>query len=218
MSTHTLSGIQMPNDAEILRELLNRRPVQQVFFPLEKDGSFKYIGSKEDPLNAAPEGMPHVPPAPMFRPGTLSGPDPLVAQMLERYFKIAPELRGRVSRVQVGPDRAAMERLIDSNMKPHEYDISSMMGIFDFDTRELSLNPALNKWEKMNDMSEQIKSLAKAAAEVQGKPVPEGFDEYVFPFMERTLAHELGHAAGYGHGKKITDIEQAVERMKGYRK
>lgn len=174
---------QIPDAAqsELLRELLNRGPQATNWFTNRK-------GPAQDPLGQELGGRllsgwnPPVAPPPMFRPDTDSGPDPNVANMLESIFKAAPNLRGRVSRLQVGPNRPATEILNQNGIRSNEYEQSNLNGVWDRGTSSISLNPAM--------MDPRAKDFFQS---LTGSPFARGYKP------ESTLLHEFGHSQGYKH-------------------
>ncbi len=172
----------MPNPAskvssaqEALRNLLNRRPLY------------------EDPLDAVKNpDLPQVPRPPMFRPDTLTD-NPEVARALFELERIAPELRGRVSRISIGPAGGKMtEKSIDSNYPPDLLQHSNMLGRWSPRDNSIFINP------------KQLLDIGVSKNHGTAKPGD----------LEETLAHELGHVVGYEHeGTGIGEIEKLARQL-----
>lgn len=76
--------------------------------------------------------------APPFRPDP-SVPNPLVARMLEELFQIAPEARGTVDRVLVGPTAGSMSIMAKSGLPLDHFQQTDLDGVYQ--NREIGLNP-----------------------------------------------------------------------------
>lgn len=162
---------------ELLRELLNRRP----------DTGVPGWSAYPDPLNAAPAGLPQVPPPPMFRNATEVIGGPKLQQSVESLLRVAPELRGKINRVQAAPTSSSMRRAMRSDIDVSDLPFSNLLGQWDPDNKSIYINPRIT-----------------------GDVQYGGF--YEDP-LESIIAHEFGHAAGYGHGSKIDKLEVLGRKM-----
>ena len=135
---------------------------------------------KRDSLSAHdnPE-LPAVAHPPMFRPDIPSN-NPDVGRALYELLQIAPDLKGRTPRVWTSPTRSVMEDAIDSSYPIERLPMSNLNGQMDIRNKEVWINPSLIR-----------------GAGWRGNPGD----------LEKTLAHELGHTAGYGHEPDLEDIE-----------
>ena len=155
----------MAEDLKILERLLGRHP-------------------KKDNLARSPGGgLPAVAPPPLFRPTTPFVGRPAEARELESLFRIAPELRGRVPRVIMGPTAsiAALFSLVDKG--PEFYEQSRLHGATGRDNT-ISINPDIGS----GSSTERLR-----------------------PSLRQVLGHELGHVAGYSDDDpEIKEIERSL--------
>ena len=165
------------NVLEGLANILNTRP---------RTGTFGWT-TVHDPLNTAPEGLPDVPPPPIFRPATEVIGGPRLQQAVESLLQAAPELRGRINKVQAAPTSGAIDLATASALKPHELPDTNLAGQWSPRSKTIYINP-----RSTGDMW---------SGGLERDPV------------ESTLAHEFGHARGYTHGKHIDELEKLGSQM-----
>jgi hypothetical protein len=137
-----------PEYREKVRETLNKRP---------KTGPWYW---QKDPLNAAPEGLPQVPPAPMFRADPEVVGSPEFAQAVEMALKMAPELRGRVKRIAAAPTRAAINELGDASIPVHRMEKANLLGVFDPAKRDIYVNPLMAKVNPFDTLLHELAHVA----------------------------------------------------------
>ena len=126
--------------------------------------------------------------APMFRKQPVVYGKRL-ADMLEDFFRIAPELRGRVTALMSGPLGPAISSLAKSGLDASQFSLTNLLGVTGVTEPykgNISLNPRLH-FEKFDPR------------------LTEG----------QVLAHELTHAAGYGDENMPTYAEDKYRRVKG---
>ena len=164
---------QDTNTKEAIAGLLNRRPMT---------GPWR----SDDPLNIAPKDLPNVPVAPLFRQGTEVIGNARLQQAVESLFQLAPELRGRINRVQAAPTESAIDSAYESKLKPSMLPDTNMLGEWDYNRKSIYLNPSFG---------------TNAGGYALAHP------------LESTLAHEFGHAANYRHGKEIDELEKLGSQM-----
>lgn len=111
------------NQLELLREMLNRRP--------------RY----NDPLNEAPEGLPQVPPAPIFRPDPQVIGGKRLQLAVQNLLKVAPEMRGRTSTVSAAPTSSAIQTAMASGLSPSLLPVSTLLGQRDPSDNSIWINP-----------------------------------------------------------------------------
>jgi len=80
---------------------------------------------------------------PMTRTPTQVVGGPEFARRVEKFMTEFPETRGRVNNITHGPTLGVMNELGNSGMGAQEYEDSNIMGLFDYSTRGISINPNL---------------------------------------------------------------------------
>ena len=135
---------------------------------------------------------PNLPPvsrAPMFRPQTDVRGGPEFANTVEDIFDAAPDMRGRSPNIQHGPTNAAIRSLQRSDIDPSRFANSSLLGVTDLQAgnhHEIGISPGL------------------------GGSIDKWMGANSLP---STIAHELGHVAGYGHGDTMDGIQETVNPL-----
>jgi hypothetical protein len=168
--------------------------------------------SLRDPLDAnTNKELPSVPPAPPFRPDIPIG-SPDVRQAYEEITKIAPELRGRASRIQVGPSGGAAEDLMESGFGPHQYGITNLMGTFSPTTHEISLNPNVANNDAAHSLRHTLAhELGHAAGYHEGDQMKqiEAAADQVFPHTQPKGLEDLLAEAFQKYGKAKVTIDRS---------
>ena len=176
-----------------MRDLLSKRPAvdkqQAARFNQEEQDLRDLLNVQNNDMTLSDRNLPNVPRnAPQFRQQpTVYGKR--LAKELEEFFRIAPELRGRVKALMSGPMEPAAKKLAQSGFDADDFSITNLLGITGISgphKGKIALNPRLKLFQGDEG----------SATEAQ------------------VLAHELTHAAGYGEG--YTDYaEDKYRQMKG---
>ena len=154
-----------------MRDLLSKLPKQKAaLFSQEQQDLRDLLNVQNNDMTLSDPSLPNVPQhAPPFRQQpTVYGKR--LAKELEEFFRIAPELRGKVTALMSGPMEPAASRLAESGIDAAEFADTNLLGITGVSgphKGKIALNPRRNY-----------------------APVTEA----------QVLAHELTHAAGYGEG------------------
>ena len=160
----------MPTMRDLLSKQTVRDKQKSAKFSQEEQDLRNLLNVQNNDMTLSDRNLPNVPRnAPPFRQQpTVYGKR--LAKELEEFFRIAPELRGRVTALMSGPMEPAATKLAESGFDAHDFSMTNLDGITGVSgpyKGRIALNPRLS-YEPM--MEAQV------------------------------LAHELTHAAGYGEG------------------
>lgn len=145
--------------------------------------------------------MPNLPAVPKHAPQFR--PEPLVygkkaAGLMENYYKLAPELRGRLKELMLGPNEPVQGVLSESGYRPNEWNQTNLLGVTDKDGK-IGVSPSLDGSDLEADYA------ARSANSKVYQPDST---------TNQVLGHELTHLAGYGEG--FTNYaENKVRKLSG---
>lgn len=106
------------------------------------------------------------------------------ARNAEKFFNIAPNLRGKVTHIQSAPGTIAGKRLQQDEIDADEFYDTNLLGVSDMFTGEVNLNPSLGKGNYSHFSPDEI------------------------------LAHEVTHLSGNWEEEQPELAEELVRRVK----
>lgn len=184
----------MPTPLDMLRDLIKslaqKKDAEAIGEHVGSQGIIPLPNHIIDPGILDVEGeqvqLPHVTRAPQFRPSIdVRGGQPF-SRAIDALLNQVPEFRGRSSVIQHGPTRGVIDELVRSKLSPLRYDETNLLGLYDHNSREVSINPRLG-------------SLGEQGFEYKNHPV---------------IAHELGHSVGAkDHSHEMEEIEGSIQQM-----
>lgn len=184
----------MPNTIALLQELFKRATDNEDKWARKSANTGIFGDNYEEdrlPPHMAYNGpdLPPVSRAPMFRPQTEVRGGQNFANYVEDFFNKVPEMRGRAKMIQHGPTLGSINELGESGLNPLDFNDTNLNGIYSRSRNEIGINPALvdNGWEFSDGSGDRYFSLP------------------------RTIAHEMGHAGGMGHGPMMKLVEAIAE-------
>lgn len=143
----------------------------------------------KDPLAIPMGDLPPVAPAPAFRKQTPAVGGEL-SQTMEKFYRIAPELRGRVGKLGFGPNLDVVDEFVESSkdktINPLNYEDTNLLGLANKRTGNVSLNPILSQRVPFGKIDDHI-------------------DKQYRNRRDPILGHELAHVMG--------DDEQAANHV-----